>query len=310
MDGPRPGLAKCRAMRLGCLGMATQDTLLFTGEASFEEESVTHVDAVVPSTGGKGLVAAIAMRYARADVMPFALVGRDSDLARSFTGRVDTSNLLPVLDQDNRTWITIAEGHRMITMVKLGKVVDKAGAIAQVGDFARSVDLLYITAEDPALIEVAFGVAAERRVPIALNPSLPMLKLLAGAAPDLLSKMVDSAVVVLCNDWEAPLLLKALGVGDWAELGGHAEVIVTSGGAGGRYASPPYSSWRTFEAKPVERVRCVVGAGDTFAGAYLKARFVDGEGISASCDRGAELAALKVAYKGSALPPAPPGLKG
>jgi sugar/nucleoside kinase (ribokinase family) len=283
--------------------MATQDTLLFASQAVFEEEAVTHIDEVVVSKGGKGLVAAIAMRKSGADVLPFALVGPRSSLPSQFGDVLDVTHLHEMLDRDSRTWISISGGDKMITFVALGSMSTLDGLAARVDQFVAGVDLLYVTAEHPALLRAVYERAASHDVQIALNPSLPMLDLLADTDPELLPALISRSSTILCNDWEAPKLLAAVGADRWSELGlpASAEAVVTSGAAGGSYAETPFELWSRFEATPAE-VRCVVGAGDTFNGAYLTARFNDGCSMEESCRRAADLAALKVAYRGSALP--------
>jgi sugar/nucleoside kinase (ribokinase family) len=284
--------------------MATQDTLLFASEAVFEEEAVTHIDDVVASPGGKGMVAAVAMSQAGGEVLPFALVGPGSRLTSQFHDALDTRHLHAMLDRDSHTWISVSAGSKMITFVALGAPTHLEEATARVADFVAEVDFLYVTAEHPTLLRAAHEAAARHNIPIGLNPTLPMLELVGDADPDLLAALVSRSSVVLCNDWEASRFLDSLGVEDWRDLEEFlpGEAVVTAGSAGGSYAEPPFDSWSRFDATAVERVRCVVGAGDTFNGAYLTARFVKGLSVAESCRSAADLAALKVSYRGSSLP--------
>jgi sugar/nucleoside kinase (ribokinase family) len=292
-------------MRIGSLGMATLDTLLFTREAAFQDKAVTAVEEAVVTPGGKGIVAAAAMQRAGAEVLPFSLMGRESELAELLPEEISSRFQLPLLDADSRTWITVSEAQEVVTFVSRGRLEgDARGAAAAVHDFVAEVDALYLTLEHPTILRAALDEASRRRIPIALNTTLPLINTLLEEDDDLLVQLVASSEVILCNEIEEPLLLQALNVGTWRQVQAPPlrEVVITTGAAGGRFGPAPFDQWDHFPATPVKEPLCVVGAGDTFNGAYLVARWVGGASPSESCRRGAALAALKVAHKGSMLP--------
>jgi sugar/nucleoside kinase (ribokinase family) len=79
------------------------------------------------------------------------------------------------------------------------------------------------------------------------------------------------------------------------------EVIVTRGDKGGLLSTRPFHFWDKYEASIPEKVKCVVGAGDTFNGAYLKARFVQGLSPESSCNYASQVAGKRVSTELSAL---------
>lgn len=293
-------------MKIGCLGMATLDTLLFTKDPIYAHEAVTPVEEAVVSPGGKGIVSAMAMQRAGADVLPFALIGSGPELATLLPDEIERRYLLPLLESDSRTWITISEAHKVVTFVSHAPLDGAAeeAAIGSVQEFISQVNALYVTIEHPPLVRAALRASSASGIKLALNPSVPLLDLFGREDPRLLGDLVANCTFILCNDWEAPQFLRALGVKQWSDLEAPLleEVVVTAGAAGGQFAVAPFESWERFDATPVERLRCVVGAGDTFNGAYLAARLVNGASPRASARRGADLAAAKVAYRGSLLP--------
>jgi len=292
-------------MKIGCLGMATLDTLLFTGQPVYDHEAVTPVDEDVISGGGKGIVCAIAMQRAGALVSSFALVGTNSELAGHLPATLDRQYLLPLLDTDNKTWIMVSAAHKVVTFVARGLVRDRGRALEAVSEFVANVDALYVTIENSAVLRRALQVAAEREIAVALNPSLPFVEAIHHEDPDLLSTAVSQSSLILCNDWEAPRFLRSAGVYSWDQLEAPQleEVVVTGGAAGGKFSNAPFKDWEEYAATPVREVRCVVGAGDTFNGAYLTARLVHGLSPEDACRQAADLAAIKVAQKSSALGP-------
>lgn len=291
-------------MRIGCLGMATLDTLLFTQRPAYAHEEVTPVEGVVESPGGKGIVSAAAMRRSGVEAIPFALVGKRSELS-PLLGAFDGRYLLPSLDMDNRTWITISEEHRVVTFVARGALAqaDEDAALTAVKGFIEEIDALYITVEHAGVLRTALEMALQRDLRIALNPSVPMIDQLGSEDPDLLARLVSNSSIILCNEWEAPRVLRALGEGSWGELGASSlrEVVITGGASGGNFSLAPFESWEHFDATPVSHPRSVVGAGDTFNGAYLASRLTGGTPAE-SCRSGADLAAVKVGHRGSMLP--------
>jgi sugar/nucleoside kinase (ribokinase family) len=284
--------------------MATLDTLLFTPAHLLEHDVVIPIDDVVVTPGGKGIVSADAVGRTGLTAIPYALVGASSELLRGLSG-LDGRYLLPALTEDNRTWITISEAQRVVTFVSHGHLSKSTEAVAvdPVGAFMDEIDALYITVEHPRLLRVALRDATSRGLPMILNPSTPLIDRLAAEDPTLFSELVTKSSTIVCNDWEAPRALRILGVRSWEEIreASLEEIVITSGAAGGRFSERPFVRWERFEATPAGRLECVVGAGDTFTGAYLASRLMGGS-VSESCRKGAELAALKVGHRGSMLP--------
>jgi sugar/nucleoside kinase (ribokinase family) len=297
-------LQKWGAMRIGCLGMATLDTLLFTQRPVYAHDEVTPVEEVVVSPGGKGIVSTAAMHRCGMETVPFALLGRRSELG-PLLAAFDDRYLLPLLDADSRTWITVSEEHRVVTFIARGALAkaDEETALTALRRFIEEIDALYITVEHAQVLRLALELALQRDLRIALNPSVPMIDQLGSEDPDLLARLVSNSSIVLCNDWEAPRVLRVLGKSSWSELGESSlrEVVITSGASGGNFSLAPFESWEHFDATPVSHPRSVVGAGDTFNGAYLASRLSGGTPAE-SCRRGADLAALKVGHRGSMLP--------
>jgi sugar/nucleoside kinase (ribokinase family) len=294
-------------MRVGCLGMATLDTLLFTPVHWLEHDAVTPVEEVVLSAGGKGIVSADAVRRTGLTAVPYALIGASSELPSKLDS-FDRRYLIPALADDNRTWITISEAQRVVTFVSHGRLLNgrERAAVEQVDAFLDEIDALYVTVEHPALLRDAIRKATMRQLPVILNPSVPMVERLRREDPALFSELVAQSSTIVCNDWEAPMALRLLGAKAWEEVGESRleEVVITSGAAGGRFGRRPFERWERFEATPVEQLECVVGAGDTFTGAYLANRLMGGSMLESS-RKGADLAALKVGHRGSMLPPEP-----
>ncbi len=296
-------------MRVGCLGMATLDTLLFTPVHWLEHDAVTPIEEVVLSAGGKGIVSADAVGRAGLTAVPYALIGTSSELAPKLDS-LDRRYLIPALAEDNRTWITISEAQRVVTFVSHGRLLDDraSAAVERLDALLDEIDALYVTVEHPTLLQAAVSEATSRRLPVILNPSVPMIDRLHKEDRDLFSELVMGSSTIVCNDWEAPRALRLLGVKTWEEIGESRleEVVITSGAAGGRFSERPFERWERFEATPVQQLECVVGAGDTFTGAYLASRLM-GRSMLESCRRGADLAALKVEHRGSMLPREPLG---
>jgi len=289
--------------------MATLDTLLFVPEGDMVDDGVTPVEEVVRCPGGKGIVAAAAIQQEGGEVVPFSLLGAGSEFADLLPAGLDRRYLLGMLENDSRTWITISHAQKVVTFVAQGRLPGRReeSAVEAVSDFVKEVDALYLTIEHPALLRAALREAATSGVPIALNASIPLLEMLLSADRKLLGNLLARSDFVFCNHMEEPRFLHALGASDWeqAPLAETCEIVVTEGEAGGKF-SEGHGSWTRFSAVPASSVQCVVGAGDTFNGAYLVARLVAGASSEESSLRGAEVAARKVAARSSMLPSGQP----
>ena len=88
--------------RLGLIGMATIDTLLFGDRWSHSPDSVNIAAQSVETVGGKGVVAAIAAVVAGADVSLLSLVGRETTVRSRLPPQLNGSRLVPILSADNR----------------------------------------------------------------------------------------------------------------------------------------------------------------------------------------------------------------
>jgi len=285
--------------------MATLDTLLFIPDQELLDDAVTPVEEAARCPGGKGMVTAGAIREEGGEVVPFSLLGRESQLDGLLPQALDRRYRLQLLDRDSRTWITISHAQKVITFVfrqELAEEHRKVAAEALAG-LLDEVDGLYVTVEDPIVLRAVRELARARGVPIALNASIPLLELLLPNDRDLLVDLVRDSELIFCNHREWPRFLDGLGNGDLSALplDRGREVVVTEGEAGGRFSDGDLSHWTRFEAVRPQSVRCVVGAGDTFNGAYLVARWASGLSAAESCQRGARLAAQKVAVRASML---------
>ena len=298
------------AMRIGCVGMTTLDTLLFVPEQEMLDDDVVSVEEAVHCPGGKGMVTAVAIVEAGGEVVPFSLLGKEGGLQELLPSNLDRRYQLKLLDRDSRTWITVSQAQKVITFVARQELPEEReeAASAALPGLLEEVDALYLTVEDPIILKVALTLARSRRVPIALNASIPLLELLLPRSRELLVDLVAGSDLIFCNHREGPRFLEALGIEEWSSLpaSGQRELVVTEGEAGGKFSEGTLERWCRFEPVPPSDVRCVVGAGDTFNGAYMVARWGEGASAAESCRRGAELAARKVAIRASMLPSGQP----
>lgn len=288
-------------MRIGVLGMATVDTLLSADVPAYRHDAVTLLNRVTSGIGGKGMVTAIAAHHGGADVAPCALVGRRSSIAAEVTPIFPTHFLLPALQDDHRIWIVISGEHEVVTFVHA--TVPPRGRLAAIEadatSFTEAVDVLYVSMEHPALVETGVRTAAARGIPVVINLCEPLLSGLTSAVPEL----VRRSSAILCNEAESRSALATLGAAAWSNVDAPElrEVVITGGAAGGRWSCRPFDRWARYEACPT-RIACVVGAGDTFNGAYLASRFVHGQPPDEACRAAAERAAEKIALFASSLP--------
>jgi sugar/nucleoside kinase (ribokinase family) len=288
-------------MRIGVLGMATVDTLLTAPNPSYAHDTVTVLDGMSTSIGGKGIATAISAHHAGAEVLPFALVGMQSMVVTRLAPIFDGRCLIRALDEDHRTWIVISALHEVVTFVRdlapapalLDSVRDSVRA------FAEQIDLLYLSMENPVVIDAAIQAARVGGLPLVSNLCAP----LTTRAPELVPLIVRASHTIICNETESAAALAALGISEWrsAEAPLLEDVILTGGSAGGRWSHRPFTAWTTYDPVPVGVV-CVVGAGDAFNGQYITSRFVRGDTTDQACAAGAARASEKVAVFASSLP--------
>ena len=166
----------------------------------------------------------------------------------------------------------------------------------------QNCDVLYITTERISLIEAALRETEGRDIFLVVNLNELLLNILA-FDPVLLRRTAARANVLLMNDAESTKALKMLGRGSWSRAWATslAELVITAGTSGGRVSTAPFAVWHPYSALPTERPACPVGAGDTFNGTYLVARFLEGRSVQDSCLRAAEAASRKVELRRSSL---------
>jgi sugar/nucleoside kinase (ribokinase family) len=287
-------------MRIGVLGMATRDTILSVTASRYEHDSVTAVNRTTECPGGKGLLAAIAVSRAGGSPVPMAFVGRHSPLPEQLSRTMPTNRLIRELDDDHRVWILASDAHRIVTFAQWQPTpISPARARRLAADFVRSVDLVYITMEHPALVEAVLDQARRRSVPVVSNLCAPLLE----HCRHLVDEIVRSSHTVICNESETESSLSIVHGNVWPTSGASLleTVISTRGAAGGRWSTHPFRHWTAYAPVPAE-AECVVGAGDTFNGQYLVSRYVEGQGVARACADGARRSAEAVAHFGSGLP--------
>jgi len=289
---------------IGCLGMTTLDTLLFTDRPPMAEEVSRVADDVI-SIGGKGMVTALSLFYLGCKPRFLSLIGKRSELESLLPAGFDDSFLQESLDTVQRTWIVITGEQQVYTLVRSCQPPRSEAVLSDnvVASFLQGLDLLYVSAEYLPLVQIVVTAAAKRRIPIVTNLSWAFL-----ADPDtgsamLLDLLLNVSHTLLVNETEALEMMKRPGFQNWlkVERPNLRHIVITSGAEGGRYSSKPFDRWERYSAGVPERMQCVVGAGDTFNGAYIKARFVDRRSITDACRFAADIAALKIGRRGSAL---------
>jgi len=283
--------------------MATLDTILHKESLSSTPESVNVLENYYEAVGGKGLIAAMALQYSSAQSILISMVAARSKIRGACAGRIPESSLIPVLTRDHRTWITIDGSQRSVTYVGLGKI-RRESLDSHRDDILAAVDacdVVYLSTEDRWLIGTVLAHLAHTEVPLVTNLCLPLLQVLGNRVA--VRDVIARSAVLLMNEFESQYALKTLGVDSWHSAISPMlrEVVVTRGGDGGVYSHYPFDSWSAYEAVQPSIVRCAVGAGDTFNGAYVARRFGAGDGVLDSCLAAADLAALKVAQEGTSL---------
>jgi hypothetical protein len=291
-------------MRIGCVGTGSLDTTFLVSSASYDHESVMIVNEVVVSVGGKGLVTAIGMLDQGVDVEPLSLVGEKSQIPGMLPVRLGRAWLVPALDLDTQIWLSVSATHEVATWVSFGSSSRPEQELAEIGvEYARNSDALYLSVEETPLLHGALLAARSDATPLAVNLSRPLIDRLARDDLALFARLIDSATILLCSADESVRALSALSAGDWRDVARQdAEIVVTCGSDGGEFLPAESRNWERYEAVAPTTVRSVVGAGDTFNGAFLAARWGRGQSLSESCDVAAAAAARCVSEAGSCLP--------
>lgn len=293
----------CSLRRVACIGMATLDTILYKETLSTEQEAVNVLDRHYATVGGKGLITAMALQYCSVEPILVSMVGRESKIRQACVGRIPTAALIPILIRDHRTWIIVDRRQAPVTYVGLGEFRQEA-----LDSYTSSViaavdvsDMVYLSTENRWLIGTVLAHLEYNRLPLITNLCLPLLQTLGKR--QVIQDLVTRSRVLLMNQIESRYALKMLGTSSGRSVRSPTlcEIVITQGDGGGRFSQYPFGSWSSYEAIRPSAVRCAVGAGDTFNGAYVARRFGSDYGMEESCLAAAELAALKVAQEGTSL---------
>jgi sugar/nucleoside kinase (ribokinase family) len=290
-----------KVVRVGCVGMASIDTALVVTDPSYEHDAVLMVSDVVVSLGGKGLIAALAMAKEGVALAPLAQVGVDSRIVELLPPNIKPDWLIPTQAQDSRIWLTMGGAHRVTAWLATGSQMESDSHLVSVARrYVDTIDALYLAFESLPLVQAAFFAATASNKPTAINFSTPLLDAIYTHDPSLLTVLATGADLVICNESESRTALKMLGQNSWSQIvkPGSA-VVVTEGGAGGRFTASRAATWSRYAAVAPHEIRSVVGAGDTFTGALIASYWGKGLSLAASCDRGARLASLSLTWPGS-----------
>jgi len=289
--------------------MTAVDTLIFTSRLPLANEDLCHVADLKVSLGGKGMVTALALFSLGCKVSVFTLVGEQAiyqDEVRKLLPRgFDTSNICPWLKRNNRTWIAISSSQEVYTFVDLGPVNEVPHNLvkSRVEDFVGNVDVLYISTECPSVLYKAIEIVKNLGCTVVSNLNAALITDPSDSGNSLLKSLIAVSHTIIMNEAESLEVLSRLGIADWSHIssGLLREVLVTHADKGGILSCYPFTEWETYDSWSAAQVRCAVGAGDTFNGAYVKARFIDGASLKKSCEYAAKIAAQKVEIASSAL---------
>ena len=275
--------------------MTTVDTILIAEQMSSGADTVDLIARVIRGSGGKGLIAAAALAACDVDVQLLSLVS--SDYAPPVHPRLDLLHLMPLRQRMVSTWIVIDAAHSVShTYVDLGETgrSDRALTETAVRSFIEGVGVLYVTAETGGLLKHAARTLKLIARPAIVNLCTPLLQILSDY-PGTLLDLISSTSAVIANETEWRMFQRALDETStsWRSFPGLKDVIVTAGARGGRFTEAPFDTWDTYDAVPCVP-RCVVGAGDTFNGAYVAARWVNGSSLAEACRSAATIASRKV----------------
>lgn len=292
-------------LRIACLGMATLDTMLFAPSFATGHDAVNILGRTHQSPGGKGFVAAWTLAALGARVTPISLIGGCSQLTSKVEHLLPTDTLLPRLDEDNQVWMTISDSQHVVQHIRVGAVVDQSiNDDSQVVDAIRESEVVYLSVEETTLLLNALASIRKNAV-LVLNLCHPVL---IYADRHRSSRLVENLLartnVLLMNASEASLALEVLGKRNWTEieLPYLEDIIITEGADGGRAATRPFDVWSRWDAVLADKVVSVVGAGDTFNGAFLYSRYHLRSPLNQACRFAAIAAAAAVSSPASIVP--------
>jgi sugar/nucleoside kinase (ribokinase family) len=274
------------AMRIGCIGMTTVDTLMFTDRIPSENEDLGRLQQVYQCLGGKGMVTALTLFALGCDVSLLTLIGNKQEIEGFLPRYFDAGYLLKALVGNNRTWIPISIAQGSVLFVFSSPLIQDAHSkvVRNIRSFLENVEILYLSTEYMFVIREATTKASKLNLPLVTNLNAALL-----SDPE-------------CSDPDV-VALSRLGLNTWSEISvpNLQEIVITRGAHGGTVALRPFQDWQVYSAHSVEPVVCDVGAGDTFNGGYLRARFVEGKSPYESCAYAARVAGQKLSLASSSL---------
>jgi sugar/nucleoside kinase (ribokinase family) len=292
-------------MKIGCIGMTTLDTLMFTDRLPVENEDLGRVQGVYECLGGKGMVTALSVFSQGCATSFFTLVGLKSEIMTLLPNGFDSDYLLEVLKANNRTWIPISSDRRTSLFVYSSPLRQDARSrvLNSLPAFLDGIDVLYLSTEYMFVIREAARIALERELPVVMNLNSALMSDAECSGKDVRDLLVPSSSTLILNEHESDQAMSRLDLRTWSAVSSPRlqEVVITKGASGGVVASKPFEEWNTYQAQSQGVPICPVGAGDTFNGGYIKARFVEGKSPLNSCTDAARLAGQKLTVPSSSL---------
>lgn len=287
--------------------MTTLDNLLLVRDIPKAHDSLEHVSIYKYCLGGKGMITALTLFHLGCDVSTYSLVGTDTVVKDYLPSKFNKDFLCPYLSEDNKTWILVSTQQEVVTLVKPSPLVEgplKEEAFKKLNRFMSNIDILYISTEYIPLIRKAIELAKKREVLIVSNLNTPFLfDPEVSNGKTFFSSIVEASHTVILNRLEERQLFTKTRFSNWTGVSSQQleEVIVTNAEEGGAFSSSPFNQWFSYEPVVPDIVLCSVGAGDTFNGAFLYARFIKKLSLQESCDFAADLAAKKLATFASSI---------
>jgi sugar/nucleoside kinase (ribokinase family) len=291
-------------MRIGCIGMTTVDTLMFTDRIPSENEDLGRLQQVYQCLGGKGMITALTLFALGCDVSLLTLIGNKQEIEGFLPRYFDAGYLLKALVSNNRTWIPISTAQGSVLFVFSSPLTQDAHSkvIGNIRSFLENTEILYLSTEYMFVIREAATNASKLNLPLVTNLNAALLSDPECSDRDVVD-LVSVSHTLIMNERESKLALSRLGLHLWSEISGPnlQEVVITRGEHGGTVALRPFQDWQVYSAHSVEPVVCDVGAGDTFNGGFLRARFVEGKSPYESCAYAAQVAGQKLSLSSSSL---------
>jgi sugar/nucleoside kinase (ribokinase family) len=258
------------------------------------------------------MVTALTLYYLGCEVTTLTLVGESPshyvEVYALLPQGFDTTFIRPWLQRNNRTWIAVSEEQNIYTFVDPSPMADVPIALVGevVSEFVSSLDILYLSTEHLPVIQAALHAVQSLPCKVVTNVNAPLISDPLDAAAETLKETIKLSHTIVMNESESTQALSKLGIERWLDVDSDnlCEIVVTRGGKGGYFTSHPFETWEAYQPAKATPVNCVVGAGDTFNGAFIKSRFVDLSSIGVSCEYAAKVAAKKVELDACSLLPA------